>query len=496
MISRIRMRIFIPVLVVIIIFPLLSWGIFSSTSGWYMNRLSRKSLSFLMNSIVSTAETLYSGSDDRDRADEKDLSKELMNQVKSFIRKDRPEAQLLTMNSRMKLTYPKSGNEQPDTQALYQVCRETVYNGTLSGDGSGVEEVSVGGTRYLLSMYEAESSGNVRNKYMFGYVAVPDTRALISYTGTLLLLIAGILCLLSLVAVWFIAGGISKPLQALCRHTHAIGKGNFSPIDERSSIREIEELRCSFNRMSEDLERMNRQQNVFFQNASHELRTPLMSICGYAQGIQCNVFPDHNEAAGVILTESMRMKELVDGILTISKMDSRCLALEKTCMDLNDFMKNEMTALRGMELMEHIRLEAIPLREKITVSADPALLSKAFRNVISNCVRYASEKVTSEISVNDGWVHIVITDDGQGFDEEDLPHVFDRFYKGPGGNFGIGLSIVRTAMEYMGGRAEACNAESPVHGARFVLSLPLDCVYPGTASRSASPVTPVDSFTE
>lgn len=473
MISHIRMRIFIPVLVVIVIFPLLSWGIFSSTSGWYMNRLSRKSLSFLMDSIVSTAKELYSGGGDRNRAEEKDLSKELMSQVKSFIRKDRPEAQLLTINSRMKLTYPKTGNEQPDTQTLYQVCREAVYDGTINGDGATVEEVTVGGTRYLISMYEAESTGNVRNKFMFGYVAVPDTGALISYTGTLLLLIAGILCLLSLAAVWFIAGSISKPLQALCRHANAVGKGNFSPITEQSSIREIEELRCTFNRMSEDLERMNRQQNVFFQNASHELRTPLMSICGYAQGIQCNVFPNHSEAAGVILAESLRMKELVDGILTISKMDSHCLDLKRIHLDMNDFIENELTALRGMELTEHIRLEYVPFPEKITVSADPALLSKAFRNIISNCVRYASEKVTSEVTVNDGWVHIIITDDGQGFGEGELPHVFERFYKGSGGNFGIGLSIVRTAMEYMGGRAEACNVESPGHGARFVLSLPL-----------------------
>ena len=140
---------------------------------------------------------------------------------------------------------------------------------------------------------------------------------------------------------------------------------------------------------------------------------------------------------------------------------------------MNDFIENDLTALRGMELTEHIRLEYVPFPEKITVSADPALLSKAFRNIISNCVRYASEKVISEVCVNDGWVHIIITDDGQGFDEGELPHVFERFYKGSGGNFGIGLSIVRTAMEYMGGRAEACNVKSPGHGARFVLSLPL-----------------------
>ena len=76
-------------------------------------------------------------------------------------------------------------------------------------------------------------------------------------------------------------------------------------MEERCSIREIESLRHSFNRMTEELEQMNRQQNAFFQNASHELRTPLMSIGGYAQGIQCGVFADHEAAAGVILELSL-----------------------------------------------------------------------------------------------------------------------------------------------------------------------------------------------
>ena len=322
MISRIRMRIFIPMLFLILLFPLLSWGIFSSASDWYMNRLSRQSLEAMMGQIRSMGDRLYSGDEELSMDEEKELSKEFLSQIRAFIRKDRPRAQLLAVNSRLKLTYPKTGDYQPDTQAIYEVCREMILSREQGKEGwEDIQEARVGDGRYLISLYETESHTNIRGKYLFCYVAVPDTKALLSYTGALLLLIAGALVLLALAAAWVVAGSIAKPLQALCCHTRSIGKGRFTRMERPCSIREIEELRRDFNRMAGELEQLNRQQTAFFQNASHELRTPLMSICGYAQGIQCGVFPDHQEAAGIILEEAMRMKELVDGILTMSKLD-------------------------------------------------------------------------------------------------------------------------------------------------------------------------------
>ena len=244
-------------------------------------------------------------------------------------------------------------------------------------------------------------------------------------------------------------------------------------MERPCSIREIEELRRDFNRMAGELEQLNRQQTAFFQNASHELRTPLMSICGYAQGIQCGVFPDHQEAAGIILEEAMRMKELVDGILTMSKLDGGRVELNCREMDLAEFIRDELTSLKGMEVAEQIQFQMQEGPEPVMALADRELLERAFRNVISNCVRYAAGLVKVKAEMRDGWAAVTIADDGPGFPERDLPHVFERFYKGQGGNFGIGLSIVRTAMEYQGGRVEAYNRVAPGHGAVFVLWLPL-----------------------
>ena len=256
----------------------------------------------------------------------------------------------------------------------------------------------MGNAHYLISLYETESQANIRGKYLFCYVAVPDTKALLSYTGALLLLIAGVLALLALAAAWVVAGSIAKPLQALCFHTRSIGKGRFTRMERPCSIREIEELRRDFNRMAGELEQLNRQQTAFFQNASHELRTPLMSICGYAQGIQCGVFPDHQEAAGIILEEAMRMKELVDGILTMSKLDGGRVELNCREMDLAGFIRDELTSLKGMEVAEQIQFQ-MPggARNQSWRWLTRELLERAFRNVISNCVRYAAGLVEVKV---------------------------------------------------------------------------------------------------
>lgn len=270
------------------------------------------------------------------------------------------------------------------------------------------------------------------------------------------------------------AGSISGQLKGLCRQAGAIGKGEFEPSRVHYPISEIEDLKNAMNGMAAELDRTEQKQLAFFQNASHELRTPLMSICGYAQGIQCNVFPDHAQAAAVILSETMRMKELVDGILTISRLDSHDTRLRTEVISLGEFIEEQIDILQGLGIAEKVSIGMEKEQEDIRVSADPSLLGKAFQNVVNNCARYAQSSVTVSLKREGEWAAVCVKDDGPGLDEKEIPHLFERFYKGNKGNFGIGLSIARAAMEYMGGRVQARNRRPPCHGAEFRLMLPVE----------------------
>lgn len=476
MMSAIRSRIFVPVVILIVLFPVLTWALFYSASGWYTERLSGQSLDHLMESVQSMAEQVYpqEGDTNLTRDEEKMYSREFLSQVRGYMRKGRPQASLIAFNSRLKLTFPRQGEEEWGGEEISEACREMIANGMFEENKGADVTAVVGKRQYMFRLYETESSGNIRGKYLVGYVEIPDAKALLSYAGGLLAAIAGLLAFLSLVAAWFVAGSISGQLKGLCRQAGAIGRREFEPSQVHYPISEIEDLKNAMNGMAAELDKTEQRQLAFFQNASHELRTPLMSICGYAQGIQCNVFPDHAQAAAVILSEAMRMKELVDGILTISRLDSHDTRLRTEVISLGEFIGEQIEMLQGIGMAENVSIGLAKQQEDIRVSADPSLLGKAFQNVMDNCARYAESSVTVTLRREGEWAVVCVEDDGPGLDEKEIPHLFERFYKGNKGNFGIGLSVTRSAMEYMGGRAEARNRRPPCHGAEFCLLLPAD----------------------
>ena len=168
------------------------------------------------------------------------------------------------------------------------------------------------------------------------------------------------------------------------------------------------------------------------------------------------------------------MKNLVESILTLTRIDNRelkgkCVQLAE--IDLAEFLEERLDALRGMA--GTLRLDLDIQREDVMIWTDPELLSRIVQNVISNCVRYAEQRVSVRLEMEDAWAVIQVEDDGKGFDEKELPHVFERFYKGEKGAFGIGLSVVWSGMDYLGGRVEIENLEPPLHGAVYRLYFPL-----------------------
>lgn len=106
------------------------------------------------------------------------------------------------------------------------------------------------------------------------------------------------------------------------------------------------------------------------------------------------------------------------------------------------------------------------------IETDPQLLIRIFQNVISNCFRYSEKKIEVSLICEKDRVVIQVEDDGPGVSDNIISYVFERFYKGMGGNIGIGLSIVYSGMEYLGGSVTLNNKKSPLHGAVYQLNFP------------------------
>ena len=230
---------------------------------------------------------------------------------------------------------------------------------------------------------------------------------------------------------------------------------------------EFKQLYDNISIMVGRLETYDKNQKTFLQNASHELRTPLMSIQGYAEGIESGIFPDTKEAAQIIKRESIRLNELVSELLTLSRYESGTYKPQWEEVNLCHLLKDYTQRLMGLAAKSEKQLELLLPEYDVMIQTDDVILSQAVINIVSNCIRYARQKVTISLEKKGGIVSLIISDDGDGIPQNDIPFIFDRFYKGKNGNFGLGLAIAKSAAELLNGRIKAYNQEQ---GAVFEIS--------------------------
>ena len=222
-------------------------------------------------------------------------------------------------------------------------------------------------------------------------------------------------------------------------------------------------------RFGRDIEKEAERQQTFFQNASHELKTPLMAIQGYAEGIQAGVM-DTGSAAEVILKESDRMTELVDELLAISKIDMGRQPLTLSEMDVRELLYDSIRAVEPAAAGGGITITPDFPETPVMVSCDDTRLRRAVTNILSNGVRYARSQLHLTCRADKRHVTIRIQDDGDGIAEEDIPHIFDRFYMGRSGKSGIGLALTKEIIHLHRGTIRAYNGDS---GAVFEISIPV-----------------------
>ncbi|MCL2604844.1 MAG: HAMP domain-containing histidine kinase [Defluviitaleaceae bacterium] len=283
--------------------------------------------------------------------------------------------------------------------------------------------------------------------------------------GFLLIISAFVGLLISVI----MSSRVQRAVLRLGRYAEVIGQGRFDEKVGDFEYREFGELAQSMSAMSHKLSTYENNQKQFFQNVSHELRTPLMSIKGYAEGITENVL-DKDAAAYIILAEGERMEELVNQLLFISRMEGGLDELRVSSLNLHEILYDSAERVRILAEKNGKEITfGFPPAERAIVT-DEEKLHRVLGNILTNAIRHA--KLAIKIAYEDtheGEVCISVENDGSLIAESDLPHIFERFYKGADGNSGLGLAICKDIAERLGGRVTAENTE---HGVRFALYLP------------------------
>lgn len=207
----------------------------------------------------------------------------------------------------------------------------------------------------------------------------------------------------------------------------------------------------------------------FFQNSSHELKTPLMAIQGYAEGIEAGVV-DIQSSAEIIMKESDKMTHMIDEMLSISKIDANQLTLNMTTSDLREILYDCLRSVEPIQQQKNVAITPLFPESPVWVHCDENQLSKVFVNVLMNGLRHCNSAVVVTCTTEQKNALVRICDDGNGIEEEDLPHIFDRFYTGTKGSTGIGLALSREIMNLHKGTITAHNEVGAVFEIRMPLS--------------------------
>jgi signal transduction histidine kinase len=289
------------------------------------------------------------------------------------------------------------------------------------------------------------------------------------------LLSASVAVLLALLLGGLLAFTMTRSLRELTEATVEIAKGKFGKQVKVRSKDEIGELSISFNRMSVELEQATKARQQMTADIAHDLRSPLSVITGYAEALSDNKLPGNQEVYNILLQETRHLDRLVDDLRLLSLADTGELSLLLQPIDPLVLLER-VAARHAVAADQHIIALELSVQDDLPqVEVDVERMSQVLDNLILNAFRYTPEggKVLLEAGFSLNQVQISISDTGKGIAAEDLPHVFDRFFRGDksrqhNGESGLGLAIAKSIVEAH--NAKISVSSEPGLGARFTIS--------------------------
>jgi signal transduction histidine kinase len=289
---------------------------------------------------------------------------------------------------------------------------------------------------------------------------------------------AGIAAFLSALLASLLAFVLLRPIRELTGAAQAMGAGDLEQRVLPRGGRETILLAKTFNRMADSLQSAEKRRRALTADIAHELRNPLAIQRANLEALQDGVYPLTAESLETVIQQNLLLEHLVEDLRTLAIADAGEMRLEITSVDLPALLNR-----RGGELAPEAAARSVELRTELAadcppVEADPARIGQITLNLLRNALEHAPPGGWVELGLTCAAdaVEITVRDSGPGIPEEDLPHIFERFFRGDKsrerlrGATGLGLSIARQLAVAHGGSLIAAN--HPEGGALFRLTLP------------------------
>lgn len=351
----------------------------------------------------------------------------------------------------------------------------------LAASGGMYDNGTLSGT-YDENKYTAGLAVRDENGVLLGYIFISTpassvTRSLSTILKYFLFAVLGVF-MLSLMLVKVASRELVQPMREMRLALIEYGQGNFSKRIHVSGSNEISELCKSFNQMADSLDQLEHSRRGFMANISHDLKTPLTTIGGFIDGMLDDTIPAERQKEYLkrISDETKRLNRLVNSILDVTRLEAGQTNPKKVCFNIDESITRVLLSFEKVIEDKKINLD-FDFGNEIDVYADEDMISRVLVNIIGNATKFTPDggllRVTSE-KVGKNAV-IKIANEGKGISADDLPFIFDRFYKADKSRgldkkgTGLGLYIAKMLVQLNNGEISVTSQVDGITEFTFVL---------------------------
>jgi signal transduction histidine kinase len=271
-----------------------------------------------------------------------------------------------------------------------------------------------------------------------------------------------------MIAVYFITERLLAPLREMRQAAKDFSHGKFDTRIQVVGSDEIAEFATTFNSMAESLAQSENLRSTFLANVSHDLRTPMTTIAGYVDGILSGAIPPEKQEhyLQIVSSETHRLSRLVSQLLDISRLEAGMRQFNPSEFDVCELARIILISFESKIDEKRLEVEFETDDDRMPVLADKDAIHQILYNICENAIKFSREGGLLKISITQGErgkYNVCVYNEGKGISKEDLPYVFDRFYKSDKSRgldkvgVGLGLFIVKTMLNACG---ESIHAES------------------------------------
>ncbi|MGF9965691.1 HAMP domain-containing sensor histidine kinase [Bacillus rhizoplanae] len=302
--------------------------------------------------------------------------------------------------------------------------------------------------------------GSDTKGYVYMFLGTDSIKQMIQRLTYQFIVIGAITFILTVITMFLLSKLLTNPLIKMKKATEKMSKGDLSVSLNINRNDEVGELAQSIQKLADDLNYLKKERGEFLASVAHELRTPLTYVRGYADILIKNQIPaqDQNHYLSIIKEEADHVTRLVQDLFELAKMEKHNFVINTKQTNLYNLLKNILTKIQPAYADKNIRIiSSCP--EDVVLLLDEQRFEQVILNLLNNAYSHSdiNSKVFVTVTENKEIVKIRVKDEGEGIPEQDLSHIFERFYRvdksrtrATGGS-GLGLAIVKEIIELHGG---------------------------------------------